>query len=107
MKTNLFESIPENTPEELFTTLLSAGGVRVERIVSFGQTSPAGFWYDQQEDEWVLVLEGAALLEFDDDSRVDLKPGDFVNIPAGRRHRVAKTDENGRTVWLAVFYKND
>jgi cupin 2 domain-containing protein len=104
MKNNLFEGIPENAPEELFTDLLKADGVRIERIVSFGQSSPWGFWYDQEENEWVLLLEGSAMLEFDDGELVDLNPGDFVNIPAGRRHRVEKTRPKGRTVWLAVFY---
>jgi cupin 2 domain-containing protein len=102
---NLFESIPENAPEELFTVLLKAEGVRVERIVSFGQSSPGGFWYDQSEHEWVLLLEGSAALGFEDGSTVALMPGDFVNIPAGRRHRVEQTDLNERTVWLAVFYR--
>lgn len=102
---NLFENIPENAPEELFTELLEAGNVRIERIVSFGQVSPNGFWYEQEENEWVLLLEGSATLRFEESESIDLKPGDFVNIPAGRRHRVAKTDPANRTVWLAIFYK--
>lgn len=101
---NLFENIPERAPEEVFTELLKADGVRVERIVSFGQASPEGFWYDQKEGEWVLLVEGSATLEFEEGAPVDLKAGDYLNIPAGRRHRVKKTDLNGRTVWLAVFY---
>ena len=88
------------------TELLSAEDVRVERIVSFGQVSPEGFWYDQDENEWVLLLEGSATLGFEDGSTQDLKPGDHLNIPAGQRHRVEKTDQKGRTVWLAVFTKN-
>ena len=60
MKMNLFENIPESAPEEVLTELLSAEGVRIERIVSFGQASPEGFWYDQIEDEWILLLEGSA-----------------------------------------------
>lgn len=106
MKTNLFEGIPENAPEEVVTELLAADGVRIERIVSFGQPSPDGFWYDQKENEWVLLLEGSATLGFEEGDPVDLKPGDCLNIPAGKRHRVEKTDEHGRTVWLAVFSKN-
>lgn len=102
---NLFGNIPEASQEELFSELLKTEGVRIERIVSFGQSSPGDFWYDQPENEWVLLLEGSATLGFDDGSTKDLTPGDFVNIPAGRRHRVEKTDPNGRTVWLAVFYE--
>ena len=104
MKANLFEGIPENEPEELVTELLKAGKLRIERIVSFGQSSPDGFWYNQDENEWVLLLEGAATLRFEKGAFVDLKPGDSLNIPIGQRHRVEKTDPGGRTVWLAVFY---
>ena len=102
---NLFEEIPEHPPKELITELLNAAGVRVERIVSDGQCSPEGFWYDQKESEWVLLLEGSATLEFEQGDSVDLRPGDYLNILAGQRHRVEKTNQNGRTIWLAIFYK--
>ena len=102
---NLFDQIPESAPEEIITELLSADGVRIERIVSFGPSSPDGFWYDQKESEWVLLLEGSATLRFEEGGPINLKPGDHLNIPAGTRHRVEKTDENSRTVWLAIFYK--
>jgi len=102
---NVFDQIPERFPAELFTELLSAGSVRIERVVSFGQTSPDGFWYDQPENEWVVLLEGSAQLRFED-RLVDLAPGDYLNIPAGNRHRVEKTSQAGRTVWLTIFYKN-
>jgi len=105
MKTNLFENIPGKAPEELFTELLSSEGVRIERIVSFGQVSPEGFWYDSSENEWILLLEGSATLAFQETPSVDLKPGDCLRLPSGCRHRVEKTNEKGRTVWLAVFYK--
>lgn len=101
---NLFENIPQSAPQEIVTKLLSSKNACVERIVSFGQGSPDGFWYDQPEHEWVLLLEGSAQLRFED-RLVDLSAGDYLNIPAGCRHRVEKTDQNGRTVWLAVFYK--
>jgi cupin 2 domain-containing protein len=101
---NIFSNIPEDAPEELLTKLVSAESVRIERIISFGHVSPDGFWYDQPEDEWVVLLEGSAQLRFADRVQ-DLRPGDYVNIPAGCRHRVEKTDGTCRTVWLAVFYK--
>ncbi|QHI70889.1 cupin domain-containing protein [Tichowtungia aerotolerans] len=103
---NLLEKIPESASQELLTELLNADGVRIERIVSFGQCSPDGFWYDQDDHEWVLLVEGSATLGFENGPGLNLKPGDFVNIPAGQRHRVEKTDLSGRTVWLAVFYEN-
>lgn len=101
---NLFENIPQSASQEIVTKLLSSKNARVERIVSFGPGSPEGFWYDQPEHEWVLLLEGSAQLRFED-RLVDLSAGDYLNIPAGCRHRVEKTDQTGRTVWLAVFYK--
>ena len=78
---NLFADLPTRLPDELVTTLLEAADVRIERIVSHGHASPEGFWYDQQQNEWVVLLTGAARLRFEDET-VDMKPGDFVNIPA-------------------------
>lgn len=103
MTTNLFADLPLRLPDELSTTLLEAANVRIERIVSLGHASPEGFWYDQDQHEWVLVLKGAAKLRFDD-GEIDLKPGDFVNIPAHRKHRVEWTTPDEPTVWLAVHY---
>jgi cupin 2 domain-containing protein len=102
---NLFTQIPSPLPAELTETLVSAGSIRIERIVSHGQASPEGFWYDQAEHEWVVVLQGAARLRFDDS--VELKPGDFVNIPARRKHRVDWTTPDEPTIWLAVFYSTE
>ena len=105
MTTNLFTDLPANLPDELITTLLKAANIRIERMVSHGHVSPEGFWYDQDEHEWVIVLQGAARLRFED-SVVELKPGDFVNIPAHRKHRVEWTTPDEPTIWLAVFYKD-
>jgi cupin 2 domain-containing protein len=103
---NLFDNIPANLPEELLTTLLQSSGVRIERIVSQGQASLPGFWYDQDENEWVIVLEGSASIEFQGEPEpVELQRGSYLNIPAHVRHRVAWTDQNQRTVWLAVHYQ--
>ena len=103
---NLFAHIPKSLRDELNETLVSAGSIRIERIISHGHGSPEGFWYDQQEHEWVVVLQGAARLQFEDES-VELKPGDFVNIPAHRKHRVDWTTPDEPTIWLAVFYLTD
>ena len=100
----LFDNLPKNAPEELVAELFKADGIRIERIVSFGQSSPDGFWYDQKENEWVLLLEGSATIRFEEGDPVDLAPGDHLNIPAGKRHRVEKTAKNCRTIWLAIFY---
>jgi cupin 2 domain-containing protein len=91
--------------EEVFEELLRGGRFCAERIISTGQTTPAGAWYDQENDEWVLLLSGAARLRFEnEDAEVALKPGDFVNIPAHCRHRVEWTDPQRETVWLALHY---
>ena len=102
---NLFSSIPTDLPDELIEPLLESTAVRIERIVSRGHASPAGFWYDQDENEWVVVLKGAAKLTFEgDDEPLEMGPGDYVNIPAHQRHRVEWTTPDEPTVWLAVFY---
>ena len=101
---NLFANLPTALPEELTTVLAQSSQVRIERIVSTGQTSPAGFWYDQDEQEWVVVLQGSATLQFDDGETAKLNPGDYMLIPAHRKHRVEQTSKLEPTVWLAVFY---
>lgn len=100
---NLFDDLPRDLPEELVTALLEAGLLRIERIVSRGQASPEGFWYDQPQHEWVLVLRGAARLRFED-RLLEMRAGDFVHIPARTRHRVEWTTPEEPTVWLAVHY---
>ena len=103
---NLFADIPARSVDEQFTTLLQSSHVRIERIVSHGHASPLGFWYDQDQPEWVMVLSGSASLEIEGESAPrQLVPGDFVNLPAHLRHRVASTDTQTPTVWLAVHYR--
>lgn len=101
---NLFTDLPASAPSEVIATLLAAPGVRIERIVSHGHASPEGFWYDQDQDEWVLVLQGAARLRFEGGQPIEMMPGDYVHIPAHRRHRVDWTTPDGPTVWLAVHH---
>ncbi len=101
----LLAELPAGTPEELFETLRQGSGVRIERILSRGHSSPPGFWYDQAEEETVVVIAGAAELELaDPEERVRLVAGDLFTLPAHRRHRVAWTDPSTTTVWLALFY---
>ena len=102
-KGNLAE-LPANQPdEEIFEELLRTSSFRVERIVSTGQASPPGFWYDQEEDEWVALLQGEAALEFEDGGVVELSSGDWVFLPARLRHRVARTSVEPPCIWVAVF----
>jgi len=100
--TNLFADLPAKADEEVLDDLLKRPGVRIERIVSTGQASPPGFWYDQDWDEWVVVLAGSAGLAIEGHAEITLGPGDTVNLPAHTRHRVAWTDADEPTVWLAV-----
>ena len=102
---NLFSNIPSNLPAELIETLIQSDGVRVERIVSHGHASPEGFWYDQYEHEWVVVLQGAARLQLEDKT-IELGPGDYINLPAHTKHRVEWTTLDQPTIWLAIFYKS-
>ena len=105
---NLLSDVPTELPAELFETILQSGSFRIERIASRGHSSPEGFWYDQGGNEWVLVLRGAAKLQFDGErDALEMKPGDFVNIPAHKRHRVEWTDPNQPTIWLAIHYGED
>jgi cupin 2 domain-containing protein len=105
---NLLSPLPDTEPAERVDTLLIRPGLRIERIVSWGQASPPGFWYDQPEAEWVLVLAGAARLRFEDEAEARvLRPGDCVDIAPHRRHRVEWTDPTVATVWLAAFYPCD
>lgn len=103
---NLFADLPDALADEEITALLSAPGVRIERIVSTGQASPPGFWYDQAWAEWVLLLTGAARLSFENETEARLlRPGDHLLIPAHARHRVDWTDPDRPTVWLAVHFR--
>ncbi len=103
---SLFAGIPESLAEEQFTELLSTPNVRIERIVSFGQASPPGFWYEEDWAEWVIVLAGSARLLFEDEASArHLKPGDYLHIPAHARHRVEWTDAASPTVWLAIHHR--
>jgi cupin 2 domain-containing protein len=102
---NLYKNLPAQQSEEAFFDLVTAPGLRIERIVSTGQVTPLGTWLDQDRAEWVILLQGAAGLWFEVEASVrEMKPGDYVAIPAHARHRVEWTSPNEPTVWLAVHY---
>lgn len=101
--TNIFAELPSHLPKELTQTLLQANNLRIERIISHGHSSPSDAWYDQDQDEWVIVLRGAAKLQFEDHA-LEMKPGDYIHIRAHQKHRVEWTTPDEPTVWLAVFY---
>ena len=99
---NLLSALPTTLPDELIETLVQAKHVRIERIVSEGHASPPDFWYDQKESEFVLLVQGAARLRFEDEV-IEMKSGDFINFSAHKKHRVESTTPDENTVWLAVF----
>lgn len=102
---NIFQKTPEYFKEESIEILLETKAVRIERIVSKGHASPPGFWYDQDKDEFVMLLEGGAGILFEAKAELKImKPGDYLHIPAHARHRVEWTDPLKETVWMAVFY---
>lgn len=101
---NLLASIPANVPEELIQTILATSGLRIERIISDGHASPEGFWYDQETNEWVLLIQGSARLRFEGEEPFEMIPGSYVQIPAHKRHRVEWTDSKQQTIWVAIHY---
>jgi cupin 2 domain-containing protein len=101
---NIYKLIPETGKDEIFETLIKSGSVEIERIISHGHTSPESGWYDQEKSEWVIVFQGVAIIEFENNEKFEFKQGDFINIPAHRKHRVFWTDPNVKTIWLAIHY---
>lgn len=102
---NLFRNLPDARSAEVFQPLAAGRHARIERIVSFGQASPPGYWYDQPQHEFVVLIAGEAELQFEDEERSRrLVPGNYVLIAANRRHRVESTSTTEPTVWLAVHY---
>jgi len=103
---NFFDQLPKAVVEEHFSDMLKTDSVRIERIVSKGHSSPQQGWYDQEDHEWVMVLEGCGTLLFEDGREVVLQRGDYIHIPAHVRHKVTRTDPDQLTVWLAVFFRD-
>ncbi|MBW4462742.1 MAG: cupin domain-containing protein [Nodosilinea sp. WJT8-NPBG4] len=99
---NLFQ-LPDPIPAaELFTALFETPYLRIERILSTGQTTPPDEWYDQSQDEWVVIIQGSATLTYEDGASLAMEPGDYVLIPAHRRHRVSFTSSDPPCIWLAI-----
>ncbi len=101
---NIFADVPQNLENEVFDLLIKTESVRIERIVSKGHQSPESGWYDQEKNEWVLVLKGKAILTFEDKQPINLNKGDCINIPPHKKHKVTWTDPDNETIWLAVHY---
>ena len=104
MKRSLFDDIPTELPDELIEVLVRSGNVRIERILSRGHSSPGDFWYDQETNEFVLLLKGRAGLKFEGKEDVIMEAGDYLDIKAHTRHRVEWTANDEDTLWLAIHY---
>ena len=104
LNNNLFDNIPSDLSDEFFEDIVVSDKVRIERIVSNGHTSPDEGWYDQSQNEWVIVIKGRAQLTFENGNVVNLHAGSHINIPKHTKHKVSYTDTEDITVWLAVFY---
>ena len=103
---NLFSELPKDLSSEVFSTLAQGNNLRIERIVSLGHCSPETEWYDQDDNEWVIVLQGKANILFQDSGEIhSLLPGDYLNITAHQKHRVTWTDPDNATIWLAIHYQ--
>lgn len=101
---NIFDAIPSNISDEISEILVATENVEIERIISKGHSSPETGWYDQDRNEWVIVLQGEAVLTLEGDSSVDLTTGSFINIPAHQRHKVKWTNPDTETIWLVIYY---
>ena len=101
---NIYSAIPANLGQEVFERLAGSTRVTIERILSKGQQSPSSGWYDQEKNEWVIVLKGKAVLAFENQEDVYLNEGDYINIPPHKKHKVTWTDPDSETIWLAVHY---
>lgn len=100
--TNIFNLPPSLPNKELFDSLVSNDNILIERIISTGQTTPPGEWYDQDKDEWVILLQGEAVLSYEDGKQIQLKAGDYLFIPAHQKHRVEYRSSKPPCIWLAV-----
>ena len=101
---NIFENIPSTIKEEVFETLASSSTCKIERIVSNGHCSAEDFFYDQESNEWVIVLKGEAIIGFEEADEVHLKAGDYLNIPLHVKHQVKWTLPQSETICLAIHY---
>ena len=101
---NMFDLPAKLPPQELFETLFNNEQVLIERVVSTGQVTPPGEWYDQEQNEWLMVLQGSGELSYEDNSRIKLTRGDYLLIPAHQKHRVEYTSTEPPCIWLTIFF---
>lgn len=101
---NIYRGIPEKSDQEFLEVIFQNNYLRMERIVSEGHSSPQNFWYDQNKNEFVLLLSGNAIISFEDGEKTNLTTGDYLIIPSHKKHRVDQTDPNEKTLWFTLFF---
>jgi len=105
-KNNILSGLPKKSQQEIFDTIIESSSIKIERIVSTGQSTSENEWYDQTQSEWVILLKGNATLRFkNEDQLITLTEGDYVNIPAHTQHRVESTSRDTETIWIAIHYR--
>ena len=105
-KSNLFENIPPRAQTEFFDIIAENKHIKIERIVSAGHSSAPSDWYNQEQNEWVVLLSGSATLSFEKADDIQLQPGDHILIPAHTKHRLKHTSPDEETIWIAVHFKS-
>ncbi|MCX6231227.1 MAG: cupin domain-containing protein [Bacteroidetes bacterium] len=105
MLNNIFENIAAASENERIEVILNDENIVIERIISYGNPTPEGYWYNQDKNEWVLLLSGEAKLEFKDKKTINLKAGDYLMINAHQEHRVVYTSKEPNCIWLAFHFK--
>lgn len=101
---NIFKNIPLTDNEEIVDKLLEFDNICIERIVSNGENSPENFWYEQKSDEWVILIQGKAVIEYENSQIAELKRGDYIFIPSMQKHRVKQVSKNPNCIWVAVHF---
>jgi cupin 2 domain-containing protein len=101
---NILQDLPLDLKDEIFETIFKNSSIKIERIISYGQSSPIDFWYEQEKNEFIILQSGEARLEFEDKSEIILHKGDYTMLPKNIKHRVAFTAKDEVTVWLAIFF---
>ncbi len=101
---NIFDAVPTILDEEIIDDIIKTDALKIERIISKGHVSPTSGWYDQPDNEWVIVIKGKARILIKGEKEVTLIPGSYLHLPAHTKHKVTWTTPNSETVWLAIHY---
>jgi cupin 2 domain-containing protein len=102
---NIFTDPGIEDTKELFEVIATLDDARIERIITQKPYSSPGQWYNQEQDEWVVLLRGNATIEIRDQGLIELRSGDYIMLPAHCQHRITRTSADPACIWLAVHGK--